>query len=86
MYDTSFFDITYRAKTPNGGVFEIRGESDPGVGVLVPSEDGRLIGLLWPARQRNGNTASPLATSMQSFNVNGGTMTHSFFDVFFDVF
>jgi hypothetical protein len=24
----------------------------------------------------------PLATSMQSFDVNGGTTSHSFFDVF----
>jgi len=88
----SFFDITYRAagpNNPNGGAFDIRGKGVPGGGDIiatVPSEDGILIGLLLPAVQRNGKTASPLATSMQSFDANGHTMTHSFFDVFFDVF
>jgi hypothetical protein len=83
---SSFFDITYRAASPNGGgVFDIRGKGTPGGGdiVTVPTADGVLIGLLLPAIQPNGMTASPLATSMQSFNANGGTMTQSsFFDVF----
>jgi hypothetical protein len=83
----SFFDITYRAagpNNPNGGAFEIRGKGVPGGGdiVTVPSEDGILIGLLLPAVQRNGKASSPLATSMQSFDATGRTMTHSFFDVF----
>ena len=84
---SSFFDITYRmasANDPNGGVIEIRGKGTPGGGdiVEIPSEDGILIGLLLPAVQHNGKTAFPMATSMQSFNAEGGTMTHSFFDVF----
>jgi hypothetical protein len=41
-----------------------------------------LTGLPLPAVQQNGKTASPLATSMQSFNTGGGTMTHLFFGVF----
>ena len=86
---SSFFDITYRTGGANGGMFEIRGKGTPGGGDIsedVPSAEGILIGLLLPAVQLNGKTASPLGTSMQSFNANGGTMTHSFFDVFFDVF
>lgn len=88
---SSFFDITYRAggpNSPNGGRFEILAIGTPfggnGIVVNVPSADGILIGLLMPAVRHNGKTASPLATSMQSFNANGGTMTHSFFDVFFE--
>jgi len=86
---SSFFDITYRAASPNnpnGGTLEIHAKGTPGGGdiVSVPSDDGILIGLLLPAVQQSGKTASPLATSMQSFNANGGTMTHSFFDVFAD--
>lgn len=90
-----FFDITYRAGSPNdptGGVFEIHHKGTPGGGyiVTVPSEDGILIGLLLPAVRTNGRTASPIGTSMQSFRSaedGGGTMTHGSFDVFFfDVF
>lgn len=84
---SSFFDITYRAGSdtnPNGGRFEILAKGVPGGGYNVPSADGILIGLLVPAVRPNGKTASPLATSMQSFNASGGTMTHSFFDVFLE--
>ena len=77
---TSLVRITFHAKpagTQRGPSFEI----DHGIGNpdFVPAgTDGILIGLLLPAVQRNGQTANPLATSMQSFDVNGGTMTHSY--------
>jgi hypothetical protein len=74
----SFFDITYRAAGPNNpdGIFECReAANDPPI--IVPSEDGILIGLLLPAVQRNGKASSPLATSMQSFDVDGHTLTHA---------
>lgn len=85
---SSFFDITYRAGGSNDqssfSRFEILAKGVPGGGYTVPSADGILIGLLLPAVRPNGKTASPLATSMQSFNASGGTMTHSFFDVFLE--
>jgi len=82
---SSFFDITYRppSATNNGGMFEVRESALGKVIAILPSTDGILIGLLLPAVQRNGKIAAPLAASMQSFNANGGTITHSsFFDVF----
>ena len=78
---TAFFDITYRIKDSTGilpGSFEIRNADGEIIGT-APSADGILIGLLVPAVQRNGMTAPPLATSMQSFDAKGGTMTHSRF-------
>lgn len=97
-----FFDITYHmmddmmdgaamcpadaaGENAIGGCFEIHSKGTPGGGFL-PSDDGILTGLLLPAVRQNGMTASPLATSMQSFNMDGMTMTHSFFDVLFDGF
>jgi hypothetical protein len=81
--------ITYHA-APAGGQrgpsFEIsHGIGNPnlnnGIGNpdFVPAgTDGILIGWLVPAVQRNGQTAAPAFASMQSFNANGGTMTHSY--------
>ena len=86
---TFFVGITYHA-TPAGGLrgpsFEIsHGIGNPnlnnGIGNpdFVPAgTDGILIGLLLPAVQRSGQTLDPTFASMQSFNANGGTMTHSF--------
>jgi hypothetical protein len=80
----SFFDITYIAG--KDGFFDItygirESPTRQSLG-KVASADGILIGLLLPAVQLNGRTLPPLATSMQSFDVNGGTTSHSFFDVF----
>ncbi|MFZ3323761.1 MAG: hypothetical protein WA190_15420 [Usitatibacter sp.] len=82
---TSYVKITFHASpsgTQRGPSFEINsaiGNPDfIGNPDLVPAgTDGILIGLLVPAVHRGGQTADPLATSMQSFNVNGGTMTYS---------
>ncbi|HUL95056.1 MAG TPA: hypothetical protein VLT89_03535 [Usitatibacter sp.] len=77
---TSLVRIIFHANpagTQRGPSFEI----DSGIGNpdLVPAgTDGILIGLLVPAVHRNGQTAEPLATSIQSFDANGATMTHSY--------
>jgi hypothetical protein len=74
--------LTFHGKAAGnqaGASFEINGGTiNGGVSQFVPAgTDGILIGLLLPAVQRNGQLVAPLATSMQSFNVNGGTMTFS---------
>lgn len=77
---TSLVRIVFHANpagTQRGPSFEI----DSGIGNpdLVPAgTDGILIGFLVPAVRRGGQTVEPLATSIQSFDVNGGTMTHSY--------
>lgn len=46
------------------------------------TQDGERLtfGFLLPALQPNGQVAGPIPVSMQSFNVTGGTMTHSYLD------
>ena len=76
---TSFLDVTFHAKpvgNRTGPSFEIT--SGIGNPDFVPAgTDGILIGLLLPAVQRNGQLAGPSAASMQSFDANGATLTHS---------
>jgi hypothetical protein len=85
-----FVSITYRANPASGQdgpSLEIshgigNPDLDNGIGNpdFVPTgRDGILIGMLVPAVQRDGKTADPAFATMQSFNVSGGTMTHSFF-------
>ena len=74
-------NVKFHAKSPAGtpAVEILIGNAGPNsIPIIVPVDPaGILIGLLLPAVQRNGNVASPIAASMQSFNANGGTMTHS---------
>ena len=81
----SFVDVTFRANPtgqPGGSVFEVtHGIGNPD---FVPAgTEGILIGLLVPAVQRNGQTVDPTAASMQTFDVNGGTKTHTALAWFF---
>jgi len=82
----TMLNVKFHAKSPTGSpaVEIIANDAGPNsVPIIVPIDPtGILIGLLLPAVQRNGNVASPIAASMQSFNVNGGTMTHSAFSNF----
>jgi hypothetical protein len=76
-----YVKATFHAKGAAGANGGSTVEIDDGSGapaIIIGPSDGILIGLLLPAVQRNGQLAIPLAASMQSFNVNGGTMTHTF--------
>jgi hypothetical protein len=77
---TFLVSVTYHA-IPAGGLRGPSFEISHGIGNpdFVPAgTDGVLIGWLVPAVQRNGQTLAPAFASMQSFNANGGTMTHSY--------